>query len=92
MVTGSHIPADRNGIKFNKCSGEILKRDEALMMAQRVDYQPDVSIEPLPAEDARARRKDAISGRQPGATEALVGASKRKVKPKKKKSTTRQAR
>ena len=54
MVTGSHIPADRNGIKFNKCSGEILKRDEALMMAQRVDYQPDVSVEPLPAEDARA--------------------------------------
>ena len=54
MVTGSHIPADRNGIKFNKCSGEILKRDEALMMAQRVDYQPDVSVEPLPVEDTRA--------------------------------------
>ena len=29
MVTGSHIPADRNGIKFTKRSGEILKRDEA---------------------------------------------------------------
>lgn len=29
MVTGSHIPDDRNGIKFNKCSGEILKDDEA---------------------------------------------------------------
>ena len=28
MVTGSHIPADRNGIKFTKCSGEILKSDE----------------------------------------------------------------
>jgi len=28
MVTGSHIPADRNGIKFNKTSGEILKTDE----------------------------------------------------------------
>ena len=22
MVTGSHIPDDRNGIKFNKCAGE----------------------------------------------------------------------
>src|SRR5262249_5070869 len=22
MVTGSHIPDDRNGIKFNKCTGE----------------------------------------------------------------------
>ena len=29
MVTGSHIPANRNGIKFNKSSGEILKVDEA---------------------------------------------------------------
>ena len=29
MVTGSHIPDDRNGIKFNKPAGEILKADEA---------------------------------------------------------------
>ncbi|QQR52913.1 phosphomannomutase [bacterium] len=29
MVTGSHIPADRNGIKFNKPDGEVLKPDEA---------------------------------------------------------------
>ncbi len=28
MVTGSHIPEDRNGIKFNTPSGEILKEDE----------------------------------------------------------------
>jgi len=28
MVTGSHIPADRNGIKFTKKSGEVLKSDE----------------------------------------------------------------
>lgn len=28
MVTGSHIPDDRNGIKFNKPDGEILKIDE----------------------------------------------------------------
>lgn len=28
MVTGSHIPFDRNGIKFNKSQGEILKDDE----------------------------------------------------------------
>lgn len=28
MVTGSHIPADRNGIKFTKRKGEILKSDE----------------------------------------------------------------
>ncbi len=28
MVTGSHIPADRNGIKFYKKGGEVLKSDE----------------------------------------------------------------
>lgn len=28
MITGSHIPADRNGIKFYKRGGEILKEDE----------------------------------------------------------------
>lgn len=31
MVTGSHIPADRNGIKFNRVDGEFLKSDEAAM-------------------------------------------------------------
>lgn len=36
MVTGSHIPADRNGIKFNKCAGEILKDDEAGIARQSV--------------------------------------------------------
>lgn len=34
MVTGSHIPDDRNGIKFNKPSGEMLKADEAEMLQQ----------------------------------------------------------
>jgi len=28
-ITGSHIPADRNGIKFHKRSSEVLKVDEA---------------------------------------------------------------
>lgn len=36
MVTGSHIPADRNGIKFNKIAGEILKDDEAAMKKEIV--------------------------------------------------------
>src|ERR1043166_2391518 len=40
MVTGSHIPDDRNGIKFNKPTGEILKSDERGMAAQEVDL-PD---------------------------------------------------
>ncbi len=40
MVTGSHIPDDRNGIKFNRPAGEILKGDEPGIMAQAPDV-PD---------------------------------------------------
>ena len=36
MVTGSHIPDDRNGIKFNRPEGEILKADEAGIREQVV--------------------------------------------------------
>ncbi len=38
MVTGSHIPDDRNGIKFNSPSGEILKSDEVGIKKQQVDF------------------------------------------------------
>ena len=34
MVTGSHIPDDRNGIKFHRAAGEVLKEDEAGMSRQ----------------------------------------------------------
>lgn len=61
MVTGSHIPGDRNGIKFNKPSGEILKEDEAGIRAQRIELPAGYfdaqggfrapSLETLPAED-----------------------------------------
>lgn len=49
MVTGSHIPDDRNGIKFNKVSGEILKDDETAMRRQVVEsddalFNPDGSF------------------------------------------------
>jgi phosphomannomutase len=36
MVTGSHIPDDRNGIKFNRTDGEVLKPDELAIRAQDV--------------------------------------------------------
>lgn len=36
MVTGSHIPDDRNGIKFYRPHGEVLKSDEAGMKRQAV--------------------------------------------------------
>ncbi len=40
MVTGSHIPADRNGIKFTLPAGEILKADERSIVSQRVRLPP----------------------------------------------------
>ncbi|RRQ21654.1 phosphomannomutase [Thiohalobacter thiocyanaticus] len=49
MVTGSHIPDDRNGIKFNKLGGEILKDDELAIRAQTVTVP-----EPFPADYAAA--------------------------------------
>ncbi len=36
MITGSHIPDDRNGIKFNTATGEISKTDEQPIKAQQV--------------------------------------------------------
>ncbi|MBI5441163.1 MAG: phosphomannomutase [Deltaproteobacteria bacterium] len=33
MVTGSHIPADRNGVKFYRKAGEILKSEEGAILA-----------------------------------------------------------
>ncbi len=40
MVTGSHIPEDRNGIKYTKRKGEILKPDEAGIKQQEVTLPP----------------------------------------------------
>ncbi|MDQ6973097.1 MAG: phosphomannomutase, partial [Mariprofundaceae bacterium] len=42
MVTGSHIPDDRNGIKFYKPAGEILKNDEQAMTARNITVAEDL--------------------------------------------------
>ena len=42
MVTGSHIPADRNGIKFNHPQGEISKKDEQGIVSQSVDFDESI--------------------------------------------------
>ncbi|MCF7847808.1 MAG: phosphomannomutase [Kiritimatiellales bacterium] len=58
MVTGSHIPADRNGIKFNKCTGEILKFDEEQIREQVVEVDDSIFGDgefELPEEDIDAR-------------------------------------
>lgn len=40
MVTGSHIPDDRNGIKFYRPKGEVLKDDEKGMRGQVIAPKP----------------------------------------------------
>jgi len=54
MVTGSHIPFDRNGLKFYKPDGEISKVDETAMLAAEVVLSvPDESYV-LPSINAQA--------------------------------------
>ena len=46
MVTGSHIPANRNGVKFYRPDGEIDKADEAAIIAGALQFRgmPDVAV------------------------------------------------
>ena len=55
MVTGSHIPDDRNGIKFNTADGEIAKPDEEAIRAQSVCIPGSIRTDALPGLDPRAR-------------------------------------
>ncbi|SDK08419.1 phosphomannomutase [Methylophilus rhizosphaerae] len=54
MVTGSHIPFDRNGLKFYRPDGEITKSDETDMLACALQPLAETAIS-LPAEDMQAR-------------------------------------
>ena len=49
VVTGSHIPFDRNGIKFYSADGEITKQHEAAIVAAEVDVPEDIPVKALPA-------------------------------------------
>lgn len=56
MVTGSHIPFDRNGIKFYRASGEITKADEGNITHAVVALPSgDLAID-LPPVNPEARR------------------------------------
>ena len=58
MVTGSHIPDDRNGLKFYTARGEITKADEQAINAAFVEsgsLLASVEAEPYPAALARFR-------------------------------------
>jgi phosphomannomutase len=64
MVTGSHIPDDRNGIKFYKPQGEVLKSDEQVLSASEVTITANrfdkignaTRVYPLSAVEESARR------------------------------------
>lgn len=54
VVTGSHIPFDRNGIKFYLADGEITKADETAMLAAMVDHRSEGPRSGLPAVEPAA--------------------------------------
>ncbi|ODT47464.1 phosphomannomutase [Devosia sp. 63-57] len=56
MVTGSHIPADRNGLKFYRKSGEISKADEAGIVAALREAAPAGNYSEPVADEAEAAR------------------------------------
>ncbi|MEO7223190.1 MAG: phosphomannomutase, partial [Devosia sp.] len=70
MVTGSHIPADRNGLKFYQAEGEIDKADEAGILAALGDA-PETNIEITVEPAAGGRYLDRHAGLLPRA--ALAG-------------------
>ncbi|RLJ21407.1 phosphomannomutase [bacterium endosymbiont of Escarpia laminata] len=57
MVTGSHIPFDRNGIKFYRPEGEITKVDEAAIMGAEVLLPEPLVLPNLPAVNEGAKQR-----------------------------------
>lgn len=60
MVTGSHIPDDRNGLKFYRSQGEIDKADEARILA----WHAKLNLSVVPDEPVTPRRHDALAAYQ----------------------------
>ena len=56
MVTGSHIPFDRNGIKFYRVSGEITKTDESRIASAVVNLPSEGWVTDLPDINPDARQ------------------------------------
>lgn len=54
MVTGSHIPFDRNGLKFYRPDGEITKEDELALLSANVDFSSCLELPPLTANSRAA--------------------------------------
>lgn len=54
VVTGSHIPFDRNGMKFYRANGEISKADEATIQNSRVEVPSKITPFTLSEPDPQA--------------------------------------
>lgn len=76
MVTGSHIPFDRNGLKFYRPDGEISKADELAITATDVFFEPLSTLPSLTSRPDAAHAycqrylslfpKDLLSGKRIG--------------------------
>lgn len=56
MVTGSHIPFDRNGLKFYRPDGEITKYDEEVIVNEQIEFYSTIKLDELIVND-RASEK-----------------------------------
>ncbi|ANU37684.1 Phosphomannomutase [Vibrio scophthalmi] len=54
MVTGSHIPFDRNGLKFYRPDGEISKADEVDIITEEVTFSAVTNLPELITDDRAA--------------------------------------
>lgn len=45
MITGSHIPFDRNGIKYYRADGELLKDDEAPIISSQAPFPSELFLD-----------------------------------------------
>ncbi len=74
MVTGSHIPADRNGLKFYTPAGEITKADEAaILSALGADPKCSVSEPVSVTQDLQASERFVARYVAGGGAGALAG-------------------
>jgi|SRR5579862_328006 len=66
MVTGSHIPGDRNGIKFYKRRSEVLKQDEPLIKLEVAKVRNKIYSQPydnsLFDSDGKLKQKPPLPG------------------------------
>ncbi len=61
MVTGSHIPADRNGIKFYRPDGEINKSDEEAITRLAGELKADAEANKVEAGSGNDREAEATA-------------------------------